>query len=224
MRLVRASPTSNEMKHRMSIALCPKSIRPVALSLAAVVCLMGCAPKAVRGGEGTSNPNLDNAAMSTGLDRVDVKDLVAKNLEAMMSSGWWSKDIQAAESAPVVAIWPIKNSTSEHIEDQMLMLLSEMETTLVNSGAVNVVSRERQAQMAQEVGVQNMDVFDPATAAAIGKQVGAKYYVTGKITSTDERMKKERRVQYSLFLQVVEVETSMIKFQFTSERTKALVR
>ena len=97
MRLVRASPTSNEMKRRMSIALCPKSIRPAALSLAAVVCLMGCAPKAVRGGEGTSNPNLDNAAMSTGLDRVDVKDLVAKNLEAMMSSGWWSKDVQAAE-------------------------------------------------------------------------------------------------------------------------------
>ena len=118
------------MKRRMSTALCPKSIRPAALSLAAVVCLMGCAPKAVRGGEGTSNPNLDNAAMSTGLDRVDVKDLVAKNLEAMMSSGWWSKDVQAAESAPVVAIWPIKNSTSEHIEDQMLMLLSEMETTL----------------------------------------------------------------------------------------------
>ena len=186
--------------------------------------MLGCAPKAVRGGEGTENPNLDQAAMSTGLDRVDVKDLVQKNLDAMMQSGWWARDIQGAESPPVVAIWPIKNATSEHIEDQLLTLLTEMETTLVNSGAVNVVSRERQKQMVDEVEVQNMGVFDPATAARIGKQIGAKYYVTGKITSTDERMKKERRVQYSLFLQVLEVETSMIKFQFTSDRTKALVR
>ena len=58
----------------------------------------------------------------------------------------------------------------------------------------------------------------------IGKQIGAKYYVTGKITSADERLKKERRVQYSLFLQVIEIETGMIKFQFTSERTKSVKR
>lgn len=184
----------------------------------------GCAPKAYRGGAGTDNPGLDSDAMSTGLDRVDVKDLVSGNLTAMMQSGWWGRDVQAAEQPPVVAIWPIKNSTSEHIEDQLLTLLSEIETTLVNSGAVNVVSRERQAELVEEVGVQNMDAFDPATAAKIGKQIGAKYYVTGKITSADERLKKERRVQYSLFLQVLEVETGMIKFQFTSERTKAVKR
>lgn len=192
-----------------------------AISLAAVP---GCAPKAYRGGAGTDNPELDTDAMGTGLDRVDVKDLVSGNLTAMMQSGWWGRDVQAADEPPVVAIWPIKNATSEHIEDQLLTLLSEIETTLVNSGAVNVVSRERQAELVEEVGVQNMDSFDPATASKIGKQVGAKYYVTGKITSADERLKKERRVQYSLFLQVIEVETGMIKFQFTSERTKSVRR
>ena len=110
---------------------------------------------------GHGQPGLDSDAMSTGLDRVDVKDLVSGNLTAMMQSGWWARDVQAAEQPPVVAIWPIKNSTSEHIEDQLLTLLSEIETTLVNSGAVNVVSRERQAELVEEVGVQNMDAFDP---------------------------------------------------------------
>jgi len=200
---------------------------PAVATAALGVVLLGataCQPKAVRGGEGTENPNLDDGAMSTTLDRVDIEDLVSKNLNAMMSSPFWGRDIQGAAEPPVVAIWPIKNATSEHIDDQMLQLLSNIETTLVNSGAVNVVSRERQAEMAAEVGVQNTATFDPAMAAKLGRQIGAKYFVTGKITSTDERTKKERRLQYSLFLQVIEVETSMIKFQFTSERTKALVR
>jgi hypothetical protein len=200
-----------------------KSIRVLSvLALFGALASTGCGPKAARGGEGTDNPNMDQPALSTQLDLVDIQDLVAKNLNAMTTSGWWGKDVQAAADAPVVAIWPIMNASSEHIDDQMLALLSEIETTLVNSGAVKVVSRERQHEMAEEVGVQAGAAFDPATAAKVGRQVGAKYYITGKVTSTDERLSDTRRVQYSLFLQVIEVETSMIAFQFTSKRSKAV--
>ncbi len=186
---------------------------------------VGCKPKAVRGGPGTDNPNLDSGAMSTGLDRVDIQYLVDENLNAMFASGWWARDVQGnVGGPPIVAIWPIKNATSQHLDDQMLTLLSDIETTLVNSGAVSVVSRERQAEMVAEAQLQNSDIFDPATAARLGAQLGAKYYVTGKVTSNEERFDKERRVQYSLFLQVIEVETSLVKFQFTSERSKAIVR
>ncbi|WP_217909802.1 penicillin-binding protein activator LpoB [Pseudenhygromyxa sp. WMMC2535] len=192
--------------------------------LAGLVGAAGCKPKAVRGGAGTENPNLDDGAMSTTLDRVDINYLVDENLAAMFASPFWARDVQSAPEAPVVAIWPIKNATDQHLDDQMLMLLSSIETQMINSGAVNVVSRERQAEMVSEAEMQNSDFFDPATAARLGAQVGAKYYVTGKITSHDERFDKERRVQYSLFLQVIEIETSMIKFQHTSERSKAIVR
>ncbi len=204
------------LRNRYSLLVCAALVLPMGL---------GCRPRAVRGGEGTDNPNLDNAAMSTTLDRVDIKDLVDKNLSALMGSPYWARDIAAASSPPIVAIWPIKNATSEHLDDQMLQLLSEIETTLVNSGMVTVVSRERQSEMAEEVALQaGTGLYDPATAAQLGRQLGAKYYITGKITSTDERMRKERRVQYSLFISVIEVETSALKFQFTSERTKAIVR
>lgn len=201
------------------------AVSTLALTLGAGLTLgaAGCT-KAYRGGEGTDNPQLDDAAMSTTLDRVDVEDLVAKNLNSMMSGAWWGRDVQGAADRPVVAIWPIKNATAEHIDDQMLTFLSEIETTLVNSGAVKVVSRERQAEMAAEVGVQNTATFDASTAAKLGRQLGAKYFVTGKVTATDERLKKMRRVQYTLFLQVIEVETSAIAFQFSSERTKAVKR
>lgn len=186
---------------------------------------LGCKPKAVRGGPGTENPNLDQGAMSTTLDRVDIEYLVDENLKAMFASPFWARDVQGSpEGPPIVAIWPIKNATDQHLDDQMLTLLSEIETQMINSGAVNVVSRERQAEMVEEAQLQNTDLYNPQTAARLGAQLGAKYYITGKITSTDERFDGERRVQYSLFLQVIEVETSMIKFQHTSERSKAIVR
>jgi hypothetical protein len=186
---------------------------------------LGCKPKAVRGGPGTDNPNLDDGALGTGLDRADIEYLVNENLNAMFASGWWARDVQGSPGGPpIVAIWPIKNATSQHLDDQMLMLLSQIETTMVNSGAVSVVSRERQAEMVAEAQLQNTDIFDPSTAARLGAQIGAKYYITGKVTSNEERFDKERRVQYSLFIQVIEVETSVIKFQFTSERSKAIVR
>jgi hypothetical protein len=46
--------------------------------------------------------------------------------------------------------------------------------------------------------------------------------VTGKISSVEERLQKTRRVQYSLVLQVLEVETGLITFQNEATRSKAL--
>ncbi|MEM7154218.1 MAG: penicillin-binding protein activator LpoB [Myxococcota bacterium] len=192
----------------------------VALSLSA---LAGCKPKAIRGGEGTENPNFDEGAMSTGLDRRDLEDLMKKNMSSLVGSPLWAQWRGDADT-PVVAIWPIKNDTSEHLDDQMLTLLSDMETELINSGVVAVVSRERQAEMMAEANMQQGADFNPALASEIGRQIGAKYFLTGKLQSVDERINKERRVQYTLFMQVIEVETSLVRFQTKSERTKGIVR
>lgn len=184
----------------------------------------GCKPKAVRGGTGTENPNLDEGAMSTTLDRRDLQDLMKVNMDRLLASPWWAS-LQGKSEPAIVAIWPFKNETTEHIDDQLDTLLSDMETTLVNSGVVSVVSRERQAEMAREVGVQqNAAIYDQRTVAQASQQLGANYYITGKVGAVDELMNGERRVQYTLFIQVIEVATSQIKFQTKSERSKAIVR
>ena len=199
-------------------ALLAASLLSVSLTAAG-----GCKPKAVRGGPGTENPNLDQGAMSTTLDRRDLQELMRMNMDKLMASPWWGQVSQAPGT--IVAIWPIKNETSEHIDDQLNTLLGDMETELVNSGVVSVVSRERQAEMANEVAVQqNRSIYDPNFANQISRQLGAKYYITGKVGTVDEYFNKERRVQYTLFMQVIEVETSLVRFQNKSERSKAIVR
>ncbi|MBW2382469.1 MAG: penicillin-binding protein activator LpoB [Deltaproteobacteria bacterium] len=193
-----------------------------AMLLVLVAFSLACAPRAMRGGEGTENPNMDAPAMSTTLDRSDITFLVDRNLDALFDSRFWRGEVETAARPPIMAIWPIENATSEHLEDQMLTLLSSIETSLINSGDVQIVARSRQAELAREIGIQQGAIYDPGGAARLGRQLGAKYFITGKLTAVDERLQKTRRLQYTLFLQIIELETGLVKFQHETTRSKAL--
>jgi len=195
------------------------------LALPCVACLLlACAPQAMRGGEGTANPDLDAPALSIKLDREDINYLVADYLAALEGSRFWQVDVEKASRRPLVAIWPITNETTQHIEDQMATLLSSIETALVNTGDVRVVDRARQDALVREVGLQQGAAFNPASAQRLGQQLGVQYFFTGKISSVDEKLSGLRRIQYSLFLQVIEIETGIIEFQSEVTRSKAIKR
>ena len=198
-----------------------KSVMRSFLASAGVcVLLAGCGgPKAVRGEDVAG---LDDQAMSTGLDKRDLQKLLHQNMEALQSSAVvkrWEN-----ENRPTVAVMPLRNETSEHIDGELEALVSDVETTLVNAGHVRVVSLERQGQIMDEVRKQYSDGFDPKAISRWGKQVGAKYFFTGKVFTSDERMSEERRVQYYLFTQILDAETSDILFQYKSSLTKAIVK
>ncbi|MDB4942439.1 MAG: Lipoprotein [Labilithrix sp.] len=170
---------------------------------------------------GSNDPSVDNNALSTGLDKEDIQHALNEtlnNLRAAPVMNEW----RSTNPPPNVAIFPFQNSTSEHIDSMLDALLGEAETWLVESGTVQVISRERQNQMVREVEHQQQPVFNPAHAAQYGKQLGAKYFITGKVSGNDERNQDMRRVQYFLFLQVIDVETSAIRWQRKTYITKAV--
>ena len=197
---------------------------------AALSCLLGvlllgalaCAPRALRGGAGTDNPDMDQPALSTTLDREDINYLVRENLGPMYESAFWQREVKTAPTQPIFAIWPIENRTTQHLADQMLSLLSAMETSIIQSGDAQVVAKSRQDELAKEIGIQQGAIYDPASAQRLGRQLGAQYFVTGKLTSVDEKLGGTRRVQYSLFSQIIEIETGLVKFQNEVQRSKAL--
>jgi len=200
----------------------PGTLAAALMSLTLIAILAGCGPKAYRGGPGTENPQLDEPAMSVTLDRRDIEYLVSENIKAFQQSAVWNETIIKADSPLYVAIWPVQNATTQHIDDQMSALLSSIETHLVNSGRLRVVSRERQAELINELRLRQSDIYDPATAGKLGRQLGAQYFITGKITSVDERFRDTHRLQYALILQAIEVETGLIRFQNEAIRSKAL--
>jgi uncharacterized protein (TIGR02722 family) len=191
---------------------------PVTLACLIAAPLAACGPRAVRGDD---VEGLDSEAMGTGLDKVDLQKLLSENMNAMESSAVvrrWENEQQ-----PQLAVLPFRNETSEHIDSALDALISDVETAMITAGHVAVISLESQGMLIDQVKRQQGDEFDQGKSAEIGRQMGVKYIITGKVFSTDEKFKKERRVQYHLFMQVLHVETGQILFQNKAALTKALI-
>ncbi|HEX2879155.1 MAG TPA: penicillin-binding protein activator LpoB [Polyangiaceae bacterium] len=179
---------------------------------------VACGPKAVRGDEVAG---LDDEAMSTGLDRRDLQKMLQQNMEALEKSAAVAR--WQSENRPTLAVMRIKNETSEHVDSALQALLSDIETILINAGHVRVISQEDQPDLIGKLRQQQGDAFDQAQVAEWGKQVGARYFITGKVYSVDERTDDERRVQYFLFMRVLNAETGDILWQNKVSVTKALL-
>lgn len=197
--------------------ICLRAALLGAMTVALLACSSG--PRAVRG---TEEPGLDYQAMSTGLDRRDLQRMLNENMQVLRSSAVVQRWTQ--EDRPAVAVLPLQNETSEHIDSALNALISDIETQLINWGAVRVVSLQNQQSMMEEIRRQYADGFDQTKIAHWGKQIGVRYFITGKVYTTDERVGDQRRVQYYLFIQVMNVETGEIMFQNKTNTTKAIIR
>jgi PBP1b-binding outer membrane lipoprotein LpoB len=188
----------------------------------ASVLVSGCASREyVRGSD---DPSVDRVAMSTSLDKDDIERALQKLLNQLRVApimGEWQA--QAGQgNKQTVAIAPFVNETSEHIDPQLDTMLSETETWLANGNVVRLVSAERQAEIIRQVEGAQSAAFDPRHIPQYGKQLGVKYYITGKVGANDERTEDARRVQYFIFMQVIDAETSEIRWQQKAYVTKAL--
>jgi uncharacterized protein (TIGR02722 family) len=196
-----------------------KRLATIAL-VTTLVGIAGCGPKYVRD---TDEKDINVEAMSTGLDKRDLERLFDENIKSMLESQIVSSWQKLGEP-PVVAIFPIVNETSEHISGQLKTLLSRVETQLINKGLAQVVSQESQQALIEQVEKQQGGAYDPNHVAQYGKQLGARYFVTGKIYDSAERTDDGRRVQYFLFMQVLDAQTGAIRWQNEAQLTKALIR
>ena len=81
----------------------------------------------------------------------------------------------------------------------------------------------RQSVLLKELRLQQSDLFNQKRASEFGRQLGANYFITGKVYDSAERTSDVRRVQYFVFMQAIDIETGAIKWQNEAELTKALV-
>jgi uncharacterized protein (TIGR02722 family) len=195
-----------------------RRLRVSAISLSTLIAFSsGCASKEyVRGSQ---EPGIDAPAMSTGLDKQDIQQMLKENLNNLRTSPVMDTWRQGGGKT-IVAAFPFSNETSEHIESQLQAILSEAEEWLVNSQTVTVVARDRQNQIIAEIEGTRNPVFNPAHVAQYGKQLGAQYFLTGKVQTSDERTEDARRVQYFFFMQVLEIQTGAIRWQHKAYVTK----
>lgn len=98
---------------------------------------------------------------------------------------------------------------------------------LVNTGMFEVVEREKLDSAMREIGFGQSGMVDPSTASAFGRQMGAKYLLTGRVISMDSEQKHftgygvsttNTIVRLSVSVRILEVESGRIEF---STRTQA---
>lgn len=171
-------------------------------------------------------PEIDHYTMSLRLDRKDIDRLYLETRDAILGSSMVSRWERRAvlRDRPVVAIFPVDNHTGEAINHELEAMLSKFETDLVNKTPARTISLKDQEIMIAETIDQTRKAFNPKKVAQFGNQLGAQYFMTGKVYDADEVINGERRVQYFLFVQVINVETSEIEFQNEAALTKGLMR
>ncbi|MBW2460218.1 MAG: penicillin-binding protein activator LpoB [Deltaproteobacteria bacterium] len=191
-----------------------------ALFLVAAGCGGSSSGTVVRGGD---VDGLDDAAFSTGLDRRDLDQMYEEVMTEMRASAAVQR-WRALEEPPVLTVLPFHNETSEHIDSVLNAMITRVESELVNVGGVRVISLESQPELMDQVRRQQGSAYDQSHIATWGQQLGVQFVVDGKVYSADERADDQRRVQYFLFLRILNVSTSEIVFQSEANVTKAIVQ
>lgn len=181
--------------------------------------LAGCGPSYVRGSE---VEGLDDPAMSTGLDKRDLQQALHEHMKHFVES----KPVQrwAGERRRVrIAIYPMMNETSEHIDGVLNALVNDVETYLVDTDLFDVISTRKQRELMDEIARQHGGGFDPSARAEVNRQLGAEYFITGEVATSDERTSDARRVQYFMFMELLDVSTGAVVWKNKVDITKALV-
>ena len=190
------------------------------LTVVLMLVAAACGPTFRRASE---DPEIDRAALSVRLDRVDLELALDGWIDGFESSPFVAR-VGALEERPTIAILSISNETSEHIGSALDNLLSSAETKLVQSGRWRVVDNTTltgNAILAERVRSLGDDV-DPETIAALGSELGIHYFINGRVGETAEKTSSTRRVQYFLYLRVTNVATREVEWQEQIDITKQI--
>lgn len=143
-------------------------------------------------------------------DFSDKKKIVDSLVEPLLAKSPLAED----NSRPVIIIYGIANKTSEHIDTSGIT--DDIRLKLLKSGRFRFVNETQRENIAKETGYQQGGSVDPSTRIALGKQLGAKYMLSGTLRSIEKeegpgiRVTKKSLRYYSLNLELTDLKTSLI--------------
>jgi penicillin-binding protein activator len=135
--------------------------------------------------------------------------------------------LRRAGEAPIFVVMGVQNRTLQHIDTKALT--DTMRTALINSGKVSFVNEARRDDLLKEQGYQLANCT-PETRTHIGRQLGARYMLTGSLVEIKKeaprqvRVSKQEDVYFQLTVEVTDLETSLIAWTTQKERLRSASR
>ena len=120
---------------------------------------------------------------------------------------------------PVLFVDRIKNKTSEHIDTESVT--DTIQSKLINSGKfrfvdMSVVDRVREQLEYQ----QDSGMVDQASAAQMGRQIGAEFMLYGNLSSIVKRDDSTKDVYYKFTLKLLNIQSGIIEWSGEKEIRK----
>jgi len=144
--------------------------------------------------------------------------------ETMVRSMLQSKTIQNSKSAPTVTLAEVKNQTREPINTRMIT--EKVRTQLLKSGQVRfAISNNEMQSQTDELKRQNQSgMYRNDGTSKTGMMEGAKYRITGTISTIVKQNKDMKDVFYNFTLNLVNNETGLIEWAEEKEIRKTVTR
>lgn len=145
--------------------------------------------------------------MDADYDYSDMKQMTRGFVDAMLAS----RIIKDAPQPPIMMVANVQNRTQKF--EDMKNFTDHVRTLLLQSGKVRFINETRRADLLKEQGYQAANAT-PETQVNVGKQLGAKYMVSGSFTEMNQSSPKQVRISkqevkyYKLTFEITDLETS----------------
>ncbi len=154
--------------------------------------------------------------LTTDFGSTDLQTIASKMVQSLLAH----PSINGKEKPPVLYVSTVKNKTDEHIDTKSIT--DKIRTTLLQSGKVRFTAMsDIPKDLVDQLDYQTKSgLVDPATARAVGKQVGADYMLMGEITSIVKKAGSTKDVYYKITLNLVDIQTALIEWADEKEIRK----
>jgi len=144
--------------------------------------------------------------------------------ETMTRSLLQSRVIQNSISAPTVTLAEVKNQTNEPINTRMLT--EKIRTQLMKSGQVRfaISANEMQSQVNETKRQNQSGMYRNDGTAKPGRMEGAKYRITGTISTIVKQNRDMKDVFYNFNLNLVNNESGLLEWAEEKEIRKTVTR
>jgi len=127
------------------------------------------------------------------------------------------------DDRPIIVVMGVQNRTRTHAD--MKAITDTITTKMLDDGSIRLVNASRRDDLLKEQGYQLANCT-PETKVQIGRQLGAKYMMTGSLVEIGQesgrevRLSKKEDVYYQLTVEITDLETGLIEVRKQRDRLR----
>lgn len=154
--------------------------------------------------------------MDADYDYSDMRNISAAVANELLGSAFLGK----FSEPPIFMIAGVENRTSNYVDTKGLT--DKIRTAVFNSGKGQFVNEARREDLLKEQGYQAANAT-PETQIAVGKQLGAKFMISGSLmemrndSPKQVRVSKQKLNYYKLTVEVTDLETGLLAWTTEKE-------